>query len=336
MLQTLDELPQNSSEAEVDNASSSPDAGVDMFYVRVVKSPSLEKGARFFLEKDDTIIGRPDCGADIVIPNDLGVSANHATIHRDGFSMVIFDMASVSGIKINGKYTTHSHILNSGDKVGIGDTEFSFHKTRKQFSERPWWRELDMLVITVMLVLMAASAVYYSVKGEVSRSNNFSELELLRRDADPLFPENTMDWRSLNLPEDVIPIQNMEKAMLHYRQAMLCYDSKSLDLRNAFSAIVAMKRVKACIPFEANPMELPFPFENIDKVILGSQEYINFHQKRVIDGYFRARYLDDIDAAIKCMESYKRLFIDKFSQVHSTEYVNGDNELLLVYSLRDR
>lgn len=327
------------SDVEDEGAIGPPNGeGEDVYFLRVVKSPSLGKGERFILDAEDISIGRPENGAGIGIPNDFGVSGRHANIHRDGSRLVIFDMDSVSGVFINGKPISHGHYLKPGDKLRIGDTEFSFHKTRRRAdSGRGWWMEPDIIVLTLVVLALIGGAVYYHFNpSNAFMAGNANSGQSIGVAVDPVFPDNQMDWRSLSLPEDVIPIENMEKAQMYYRQAMLCYRSKTLDLRNAFSAIVAMKRLKSCLPYEANPMDLPFPFENIDKAILGSQDYMDYHRKRFINGYIRARNIGDYDAAIKCLENYKLLFIDKFSKVHAKEYVQGDNELRWLYSIRGK
>jgi pSer/pThr/pTyr-binding forkhead associated (FHA) protein len=301
----------------------------------VLKSATLTKGTRFELDGEDISVGRAESGADIGIPNDFGVSAIHANIHFDGQRMILFDMDSVSGVHVNNMVISHGHFLNPGDKIRIGDTEFAFHRIRRRAgSNRPWWMEPDIITLIFLILLLSATAVYYFTRPPEPEERQ-RIFETLEGDEDAIFADNMMDWRSLALPENVVPVDNMEKAQMYYRQAMLCYRSKTLDLRNAFSAIVAMKRLKSCIPYEVNPLDLPFPFEDMDKVILGSQDYIEYQRVRITDGYTRARNIGDFDAAVKCIEEFRQLFVDKFSKVHAKEYIQGENELRWLYAQRD-
>jgi SARP family transcriptional regulator, regulator of embCAB operon len=80
-----------------------------------------------------TRIGRsPD--SDIVLPG-LSVSRHHAVVIDNGRSLVIVDMASANGVYVRGQRIDPEAELSTGDRIGIGDYEFTLETTPRERSE---------------------------------------------------------------------------------------------------------------------------------------------------------------------------------------------------------
>jgi pSer/pThr/pTyr-binding forkhead associated (FHA) protein len=63
------------------------------------------------------VIGRlPDC--DVVLP-DTNVSRRHARIYRDGTDVVVEDLGSTNGTKVNGVRVARK-VLSPGDRILLG------------------------------------------------------------------------------------------------------------------------------------------------------------------------------------------------------------------------
>ena len=58
---------------------------------------------------------------------DLKASRHHARIHVEGKQLVLTDLDSANGTKVNGIELTAPHILEHGDRITIGDTELTYH-----------------------------------------------------------------------------------------------------------------------------------------------------------------------------------------------------------------
>ena len=83
----------------------------------------LPDGSRVRIGPNPITIGRL---AECEIPlNDPNVSRRHAEIRRDGPDVVLVDLGSTNGIKINGKRSTGVR-LNHGDRVTLGATTLVF------------------------------------------------------------------------------------------------------------------------------------------------------------------------------------------------------------------
>ena len=80
-------------------------------------------GQRFALVGTATRIGRsPD--NDIVL-SDAKVSRHHAVITDDGRTFLITDLGSANGVRVLGKRIDPSVELREGDRIRIGDQEFT-------------------------------------------------------------------------------------------------------------------------------------------------------------------------------------------------------------------
>ena len=58
---------------------------------------------------------------------DLKASRHHARIHVEGEDVILTDLDSANGTRVNGIQVTAPHSLEHGDRITIGDTEITFH-----------------------------------------------------------------------------------------------------------------------------------------------------------------------------------------------------------------
>jgi len=85
------------------------------------------QGHRYFLTQDETIIGR-DPAVDIPITSDPNISRRHAKITKKSDQVILMDMGSSNGTKVNGKVCSPqvSVVLAKEDMIGMGTTQFKF------------------------------------------------------------------------------------------------------------------------------------------------------------------------------------------------------------------
>jgi hypothetical protein len=86
----------------------------------------LVQGAdRRELTTERAVIGRArEADVQIADPN---VSRKHAELRREGAGFVIVDLGSTNGIEVNGRRVKRAR-LESGDRIGIGQTELIFER----------------------------------------------------------------------------------------------------------------------------------------------------------------------------------------------------------------
>lgn len=79
----------------------------------------------WLLTKDSTSIGRlPE--SDLCLTEDRRVSRQHAVIHRAPTAFLLTDLNSGNGTFLNGVLLTAPTVLQSGDQIRVGHTEFTF------------------------------------------------------------------------------------------------------------------------------------------------------------------------------------------------------------------
>jgi catechol 2,3-dioxygenase-like lactoylglutathione lyase family enzyme len=86
----------------------------------------LPDGRRVAVGSEPVVIGRlPECG---VVLQDSNVSRRHAEVRRNGDAVVVTDLGSTNGTRVNGN-TVREHSLVSGDEVSVGSTRLVFEMT---------------------------------------------------------------------------------------------------------------------------------------------------------------------------------------------------------------
>jgi hypothetical protein len=86
----------------------------------------LTDGRRVQVGTEPLVIGRlPECG---VVLADSNVSRRHAELRRAGDTVVLTDLGSTNGTRVNGA-PIRERILASGDEVSVGSTRLIFEMT---------------------------------------------------------------------------------------------------------------------------------------------------------------------------------------------------------------
>jgi pSer/pThr/pTyr-binding forkhead associated (FHA) protein len=93
--------------------------------LRVMTAPGLRDGVAYDVT-GGAILGRGD-QADIRL-EDTFSSSQHARLIAHGGQMVIEDLGSTNGTYLNGEPLTGPQPLHPGDRIRIGDSEFSFER----------------------------------------------------------------------------------------------------------------------------------------------------------------------------------------------------------------
>jgi hypothetical protein len=86
----------------------------------------LPDGRRVAVGSEPLVIGRlPECG---VVLQDSNVSRRHAELRRNGDAVIVTDLGSTNGTRVNGN-TVREQLLVSGDEVSVGSTRLVFEMT---------------------------------------------------------------------------------------------------------------------------------------------------------------------------------------------------------------
>jgi hypothetical protein len=89
----------------------------------VERAPGHDQGMIYDLD-DDVVLGRGD-RAEIRL-EDPFASSRHARVYRQGNILVVEDMRSTNGTYLNEELLQTPRPLHPGDRVRIGDSEFTF------------------------------------------------------------------------------------------------------------------------------------------------------------------------------------------------------------------
>jgi hypothetical protein len=93
--------------------------------LRVHTAAGLQDGSAYDLS-DGALLGRGD-QADIRL-EDSFASTRHARLVPEGDVMVLEDLGSTNGTYLNGEPLRGPQPLHAGDRIRIGDSEFSFER----------------------------------------------------------------------------------------------------------------------------------------------------------------------------------------------------------------
>jgi hypothetical protein len=97
------------------------------FGVLIAEEGAL-RGSTSVLAHQDYVLGR---SGDVVLPaGDLKASREHAKIRFENGAYVIYDMGSTNHTRVNGERVDRK-LLQTGDRVAIGETVFRFEWVRK-------------------------------------------------------------------------------------------------------------------------------------------------------------------------------------------------------------
>jgi FHA domain-containing protein len=107
------------------NAAEVFDAGGDGLEPRLLveRAPGHQSGVAYDLPDSGATLGRGDVEIQL---EDPFASARHARISRQGPVLVIEDLGSTNGTYLNGAPLRGPQPLHPGDRIRIGDSEFSY------------------------------------------------------------------------------------------------------------------------------------------------------------------------------------------------------------------
>ncbi|MGF1677575.1 MAG: FHA domain-containing protein [Candidatus Methylacidiphilales bacterium] len=143
----------------------------------VLNSPF--KGFLFFLEKNESLIGRmEDC--DIILP-DASISSHHCKIIQESHHIRIADLGSTNGTRINGKLINDA-ILQVGDELQVGAVLVTMHVKLKRNLNTEALKQLEN----------QASAT----KGFAPQATTKLDPKKLRRTTDKV--QGPITWRNLS------------------------------------------------------------------------------------------------------------------------------------------
>jgi predicted component of type VI protein secretion system len=101
------------------------DGGADGFEPRLLveRAPGHQSGMAYDIPDAGATLGRGDVEIQL---EDPFASSRHARISRQGRILVIEDLGSTNGTYLNGSPLSGPQPLHPGDRIRIGDSEFSF------------------------------------------------------------------------------------------------------------------------------------------------------------------------------------------------------------------
>ncbi|MGO9495282.1 MAG: FHA domain-containing protein [Solirubrobacteraceae bacterium] len=103
------------------------DHGADGFEPRLMveRAPGHEVGSAYEIPNQGATLGRGDVEIRL---DDPFASAHHARISREGHVVVIEDLGSTNGTYLNEEPLNGPQPLHPGDRIRIGDCEFSYEQ----------------------------------------------------------------------------------------------------------------------------------------------------------------------------------------------------------------
>jgi pSer/pThr/pTyr-binding forkhead associated (FHA) protein len=103
------------------------------FALTVTKGPG--EGTEFPFEGNEAKLGRT-ADNDLVV-KDSGASRSHCRVYLKGNKYVLEDLKSANGTKLNGAQLTGAKEIKAGDRIAIGDVEFTFSLPSRTETELP-------------------------------------------------------------------------------------------------------------------------------------------------------------------------------------------------------
>lgn len=94
-----------------------------LWTLAVLKSPCVPEGAAYALPEGSQALAGRAPEADIFL-DDTFVSAKHVLIEVTDNGLLVEDLKSTNGTKVNGRSIHEPVLVGVGDKIGIGDTVF--------------------------------------------------------------------------------------------------------------------------------------------------------------------------------------------------------------------
>jgi pSer/pThr/pTyr-binding forkhead associated (FHA) protein len=89
----------------------------------VERAPGHESGVAYDIPEAGATLGRGEVEIQI---EDPFASARHARISRQGYVLMIEDLGSTNGTYLNEEPLSGPQPLHPGDRIRIGDSEFSY------------------------------------------------------------------------------------------------------------------------------------------------------------------------------------------------------------------
>ena len=97
--------------------------------------PTADDRQAVSIDKAILFFGRhPEC--DVVITSSRKVSRKHCCLAQVHDSLVVRDLGSMNGVRVNGKTIRHESPLNLGDTLSVGDVEFELQDGRVNASKK--------------------------------------------------------------------------------------------------------------------------------------------------------------------------------------------------------
>jgi hypothetical protein len=107
------------------NAAEVLDAAGDGFEPRLLveRAPGHQAGVAYDIPDSGATLGRGDVEIQL---EDPFASSRHARVSRQGYVLVLEDLGSTNGTYLNGEPLSGPAPLHPGDRIRIGDSEFSY------------------------------------------------------------------------------------------------------------------------------------------------------------------------------------------------------------------